>query len=395
MSVEPLITSVTARATVQPRPPRLQAIDLLRGLTIGLMIMANNNGGAQAFWIFKHADWNGFTPTDLVFPTFLFLIGVSIVFSIASRIEHGATRRSLFAHIVRRSIVLYLLGIVVNSYPHFALDTMRFYGVLPRIAACYLVVASLYLVLPAWRSALVLTVATLIGYWLLMRFVPVPGYGIPGHDVPLLDPDRNLAAWLDRQTFSAAHLYEHTRDPEGLLSTLPALATTWLGVLTGIWLRSRKTLLRKTTGIFLAGALCILLGAWWNLDFPINKKLWTSSYVLFAAGWSLLLLAYFLWLSDLRTTSANSNALSAWSRTALLVLGTNSIFAYVLSELLASTLWWIPVHKCLSLQPWLEAPILRAIPNGALAALTYASLYLVLCWLPVYLLYRRRIFIKV
>lgn len=392
MSVKILVPS---RRTPVAGRPRLQAIDLLRGLIIGLMIMANNNGGAQAFWIFKHADWNGFTPTDLVFPTFLFIVGVSIVFSTTSRIEQGATRGSLFVHIVRRSVILFLLGIVVNSYPHFALHTMRFYGVLPRIAACYLIVASLYLVLPAWRSTLTLTVSVLIGYWLLMRFVQVPGIGIPGHEVPLLDPDRNLAAWLDRRVFSAAHLYERTRDPEGLLSTLPALATTWLGLLTGVWLRSGQTLLRKTTGIVLAGVVCLLLGALWNIDFPINKKLWTSSFVLFAGGWSLLLLACFLWLSDLHPPSADVKAPSAWWRTALLALGTNAIVVYVLSELLASTLWWIPLHADIRLQPWLEAPILRAVPNGALADLTYSSLFLLICWLPVYLLYRRRIFIKI
>lgn len=392
MSAEAALTSSSAPAV---SAPRLQAIDLLRGLTIGLMIMANNNGGAQAFGMFKHADWNGCTPTDLVFPTFLFLVGVSIVLSTTSRIGHGATRTSLLAHILRRSVILYLLGIVVNSYPHFALDTMRFYGVLPRIALCYLVVASLYLARPAWRSTLALMVTALISYWLLMRFVAVPGSGVPGRDVPLLDPDRNLAAWLDRRIFTAAHLYEGTRDPEGLLSTLPALATTWLGLLTGIWLRSGHTLLRKSAVTFLAGVICVLLGALWNVDFPINKKLWTSSYVLFAGGWSLLLLAGLMWLSDLQSSSRDAQVPSAWWRTALLVLGTNAISVYVWSELLASTLWWIPVRAGLKLQQWLEAPILSAIPNGALADLTYSSLYLLLCWLPAYLLYRRRIFIKV
>jgi hypothetical protein len=223
----------------QKKPDRLLSLDLLRGLTIGFMILVNNNGdGGHAYWVLNHAEWNGFTPTDLVFPTFLFLVGISTVLSTASRLALGATRRSLFLHTLRRAVILFLLGIVVNSFPFFHLHTMRFYGVLPRIAICYLIVATLYIFRPGWRSKAGLAIAALVGYWLLMRFVPVPGYGTPTHEIPILDRDANLAAWLDRHIFSASHLYEGTRDPEGLLSTLPALATTLLGLLTGVWLRT-------------------------------------------------------------------------------------------------------------------------------------------------------------
>src|SRR5271168_2803316 len=265
------------------RPARLLSLDFLRGLTIAFMILVNNNGDEQlAYWPLKHAAWNGFTPTDLVFPTFLFLVGITTVFSTASRLAKGATKQSLFLHVLRRSIILYLLGLVVNSFPYFHLHTMRFYGVLPRIAICYLIVASLYLISPGWRSKAALAVAALAGYWILMRFVPVPGFGVPGHDIPLLDRDANLTAWLDRQIFPASHLYERTRDPEGLLSTIPAVATTLLGLLTGMWLRTQRTLGQKIGGIAIAGLTGVLLGRLWNLSFPINKKLWTSSYVLFA-----------------------------------------------------------------------------------------------------------------
>ena len=218
-----MTATVSAPAT---RSTRMMSIDVLRGLTIGFMILVNNNGdGANAYWPLKHAVWNGFTPTDLVFPTFLFLVGISTVFSTASRVAQGASRLSLFLHIIRRTVILYLLGLVVNSFPFFHLATMRFYGVLPRIAICYFFVATLYLFSTGWRDKVALLVAALVGYWLLMRFVPVPGFGLPVRDIPLLDPDRNLTAWLDRQIFSAPHLYEHTRDPEGLLSTIPALGT--------------------------------------------------------------------------------------------------------------------------------------------------------------------------
>ena len=255
------------------RPGRLLSLDLLRGLTIGFMILVNNNGSeAVAYWPLKHAAWNGFTPTDLVFPTFLFLVGISTVLSTASRLAQGATKGSLFLHTVRRAAILFLLGLLVNSFPQFHLHTLRVYGVLPRIAVCYLVVATLYLVWPGWKDKVVLVVAALVGYWVLMRFVPVPGYGVPTHDVPLLDHDGNLVAWLDRQIFSASHLYERTRDPEGLISTLPALGTALIGMLTGLWLRTGRTLGEKARGIAVAGLSGVLLGAVWNVWFPINRR---------------------------------------------------------------------------------------------------------------------------
>ena len=217
------------------------SLDVLRGLTIGFMIMVNNNGdGNRAYWAMKHAAWNGFTPTDLVFPTFLFLVGISTVFSTQARLAQGAPGNRSSSTRLRRTVILYLLGLVVNSFPFFNLHTMRFYGVLPRIAICYFVVATLYLISPGWKDKVALVIAALIGYWLLMRFVPVPGYGLPGRDVPFLDHDGNLTAWLDRQIFSASHLYERTRDPEGLLSTIPALGTALIGLLTGLWLRTSQ-----------------------------------------------------------------------------------------------------------------------------------------------------------
>jgi predicted acyltransferase len=377
------------------RPGRLLSLDVLRGLTIAFMILVNNNGNeAAAYWPLKHAAWNGFTPTDLVFPTFLFLVGISTVYSTAVRLAQGATRQSLFLHILRRSVILYLLGLVVNSFPYFHLHTMRFYGVLPRIAICYLIIASLYLLSPGWRSKAALAIAALAGYWILMRFVPVPGYGIPTHDIPLLDRDANLTAWLDRQVFSAPHLYERTRDPEGLLSTIPALATALLGLLTGIWLRTQRTLRAKAAGIATAGLTGVLLGSLWNVSFPINKKLWTSSYVFFAGGLSLLLLALCLLIVDLRqktsSTSGHSRFLSP-----VFVFGTNAISAYVFSELLQSTLTSIHPRQGINLQQLLYRSMADVIPNQAFASLLYSIAFVAICWVPVSLLYRRSIFIKI
>jgi predicted acyltransferase len=374
---------------------RLLSLDVLRGLTIAFMILVNNQGNeAAAYWPLKHAAWNGFTPTDLVFPTFLFLVGITTVFSTASRLARGATRKSLFLHVLRRSIVLYLLGLVVNSFPYFHLHTMRFYGVLPRIAICYLITASLYLISPGWRSKAAIAIVAIAGYWILMRFVPIPGYGIPGHDVPLLDRDDNLTAWLDRQIFSASHLYERTRDPEGLLSTLPAVATALLGLLTGIWLRSQRTLTAKVVGIATVGFSGVLLGGLWNLSFPINKKLWTSSFVLFAGGFSLLLLALCLVIVDLPRNSSTGPDRSRFL-TPFFVFGTNAISAYVFSELLQSLFGAIHPRSNLNLQQVLYQPIQHIVSNQALASLLYSLGFVAICWLFVSVLYRRKIFIRV
>jgi len=374
---------------------RLLSLDVLRGLTIAFMILVNNNGNeAAAYSPLKHSAWNGFTPTDLVFPTFLFLVGVTTVFSTSSRLAKGATRQSLFLHVLRRSIILYLLGLVVNSFPYFHLHTMRFYGVLPRIAICYFLTASLYLISQGWRSKVAIGIAALVGYWILMRFVPVPGYGIPTHDIPILDRDANLTAWLDRQIFSASHLYERTRDPEGLLSTIPAVATTLLGLLTGIWLRTQRTLVEKGVGIATAGLSGVLLGGLWNLSFPINKKLWTSSYVLFAGGLSLLLLALCLLIVDLRKRNPAEPGHSRLL-TPLFVFGTNAISAYVFSELLQSTLTSIHPRQNLNLQQLLYQFIQHIVPNPAFASLVYSLGFVAVCWLFVSVLYRRRIFIRI
>jgi predicted acyltransferase len=389
---------MTTQTTAVVKPARMLSLDALRGLDIAFMILVNNNGDEHhAYWALKHAAWNGFTPTDLVFPTFLFLVGVSTVFSTASRVAQGASKTSLFFHVLRRAVILFLLGLIVNSFPHFNLHTIRIYGVLPRIAICYLIVATFYLVSPDWRSKVGVAVACLAGYWILMRYVPVPGYGMPGRDIPLLDHDANLVAWLDRQIFSAPHLYERTRDPEGLLSTIPALATALFGLLTGIWLRTSRTPAQKAKGIAIAGLCSVALGGIWNFAFPINKKLWTSSYVLFAAGLSLLLLALSMWIVDLRSKSnaaAPPTKPSPWLRP-LMVFGTNAIFAYVLSELLASALENIHISSTVNLQEATYRAIFHMIPNAPLASLLYSLAFVAVCWIPTYLLYRQRIFIKI
>jgi predicted acyltransferase len=376
---------------------RYLAVDLLRGLTIAFMILVNDNGDERvAFWPLKHAAWNGFTPTDLVFPTFLFLVGASIVFSTESRLSRGVTQATLFAHTVRRAVILFLLGLVVNSAPFFRLSTMRYYGVLPRIALCYLIVATLYIFIrpqgstagqPAVADKVGLLVVCLIGYYILMRFMPVPGFGLPGRDIPFLDHDANIVAWLDRHIFSATHLYERTRDPEGLLSTIPAIGTTLLGVLTGLFLRSPGSDSRKSATLAIAGVSCVGLGLAWNPWFPINKKLWTSSFVLYAAGWSLLILAVFWFLVQVRQYRRGT-----WP---LLVFGMNAITAYVISEVMAACLSHVHVGQNSNVLHSAYQQIAAVVPWPPVASLTYSLLYVLVCWLIVLPLYRRKIFIKI
>jgi predicted acyltransferase len=390
-----------ASSTVSPiagKPARLLSLDLLRGITIAFMILVNNAGSeSDAYWPLQHAAWNGFTPTDLVFPTFLLLVGVSLVLAVNSRLARGATRMSILVQALRRAAILILLGVVVNSFPFFHLSTMRFFGVLQRIGICYLIATVLLLIDRGWRSKLAVAVSALVGYWLLMRFVPIPGYGVPTHAVALLDPDLNIAAWTDRHLFSAAHLYEHTRDPEGLLSTIPAVATILIGVLCGFWIRTSHTVLQKLRGIAIAGAGLVGTGLLWNIWFPINKKLWTSSYVLFAAGLSLLLFAFTIFLVDVRKSGTTDAERDRHPRLLMpfFVFGVNSIAAYVVSELLAPSLDLIHIGPKMRIPQWLYLHLLRLTNNASLASLIYSLLFVAACWVPIYVLYRKRIMIKV
>ncbi len=366
---------------------RFVSIDLLRGITIAFMILVNNNGDeAHAFWALKHAQWNGFTPTDLVFPTFLFVVGISLVFSTDARLRKGQSRLSIAAHACRRAAILFLLGLVVNGYPYFPLDSLRIYGVLQRIAICYLLGTFLYLMSRRiWLQA-TLFVAVLVGYWILMRWVPVPGYGLPGRDIPLLDPNANLVAWVDRHLLPG-RLYQGTRDPEGLLSTIPAMGTLLLGMITARWLRSAAALRQKFTMLLIAGAVAVAAGALWGLWFPINKRVWTSSYVLYAGGWSLLACALCFWIVEIRR---QRRGLFPW-----LVFGTNAIAVYMFAELLQSTLSAIHLNRSLTVQRWLYLHIVAVVPWPAWASLFYSIGFVAVCFVPAVILYRRRIFIRI
>ncbi len=353
------------------------------------MILVNDPGNDHAFGPLKHAEWNGWTMTDLIFPFFLFIVGVSLVLSTASRVARGESKGKLALHALRRAIIIFAIGLFLYGFPYFVLSTWRIPGVLQRIAVCYLIAALLYLWTgPRLRWAVI--VAALIGYWILMRFVPVPGFGTPGVDIPLLDPDKNLAAWLDRRLMMG-HLYERVRDPEGLLSTLPAIGTCLLGVVTGEWVRKfREHSINLLKRLVIAGIVCVALGEAWGVFFPINKKLWTSSYVLLTAGLAMLALAACYWLIDLKGWKGK------WTLPAL-VFGTNAIVAYAFSELLAICGYRFPVTYMGKKTSWQEATysMLFAKLPPAWGSLAFSILFVAACFIPVWVLWKKKIFVKV
>lgn len=377
-----------------PEPARrLLSLDVMRGITIAFMIMVNNNGGRGSWRFMNHAAWNGLTATDLVFPTFVFVMGVSVVFAIESRLARGATRRQLIRHVLQRAVILCLLGIVVNSFPFFELEHMRFYGVLQRIAVCYLAVSLLYLWdSRAWPLAAALVV-TLVVYWALVRWVPVPGAGVPGRDVPFMDVHQNLVSWIDRQLFPH-HLYRdlpdhNMRDPEGLLSDLPAIGTALMGMLSGIWLRTRQSIAAKAKGLAVAAIGSLALGYLWSPWFPLNKNMWTSSYVLVAGGYSLALLTIAFWAVEQKGWRTGWTWI--W-----LVFGSNAIAAYMFSELLPGVLYnidFISGGKPTDVITFVFDHVFAYIPDPGWAAFAYSVSFTAFCFVPVWMLYRRRIFL--
>jgi len=385
-------TTESADAPPASAPGRLMSLDVFRGATIAAMILVNDAGdGPISYGPLRHSLWNGWTPTDLVFPFFVFIVGVAMAFSFSSRSKRGASRGRLILHVLWRGVVLFALGLFINGFPdHYQPATLRIYGVLQRIALCYVLTA----VLALWtgrRTQIGIAAACLMGYWIVMRYVPVPGYGVPTHDIPLLDPNRNMVAWLDRKLLWG-HLYERTRDPEGLLSTVPAVATCVLGLLTGAWLRSYRSLATKFAGMVACGILLVTAGKIWNIWFPINKKLWTSSYVLFTAGLALLCLALCYWVLDIRRWRGR------WTQP-FLVFGMNAIAAYVLSEALAGFLDSMKAHladgRILNWHELIYERVFWPLGNPRNTSLMYALVYVALCWAVMWVLYRRRIFLKV
>ncbi len=279
---------------------RLLALDVFRGLTVASMLLVNNPGTWSAIYPpLQHAPWHGWTPTDLIFPFFLFIVGVTTHLSITSRRERGDDRSTLVKQVLVRGGLIMVFGLLLAAFPWFPftrITEVRFPGVLQRIGLAYVIAGGLYLH-TTWRSRAVLLALFLIGYWALMTLVPVPGYGLGAFNLD--DPSGSLAAWIDRSVFGS-HLWRSSRtwDPEGLLSTLPAIGTVISGTLAGEWLTTRRVMSERLLALACAGALAMVAGLMWHWVFPMNKSLWTSSYVVFTSGMALLALATCTWLTD-------------------------------------------------------------------------------------------------
>lgn len=372
-------------------PGRILSLDVYRGLAVAGMILVDNPGNDTAtYWPLKHADWNGWTPADLIFPSFLFIVGVSMVFSLSARLARGESPQKIFLHVIRRCLLLLLIGLFVNGFPLFDLHTMRLEGVVQRIALCYLVAAVLVL-WTDWRKQLVALVICLAGYWALLRFVPVPGFGTPGRDFPFMDPYRNLPAWLDRKLFMG-HLYNDTRDPEGLIHTIPAIGTALAGVLTGHWLRSTRSARAKFAWMVAAGVAGLFAGKLLDQWFPINKNLWTSSFVIFTAGFALVFLALLYWVLEIKRWRG------AWTMP-ILVLGMNAIAGFVADALVYGPMWSLHTQQADGTTvTWMDYAWNRvsSLPvSMGIASLLYSAGALIFCWLLLWLLWRKRIFMKV
>jgi predicted acyltransferase len=370
---------------------RLVSLDVFRGLTIALMVLVNAQDEEIAYWPLVHPAWNGWTPTDLVFPFFLFIVGVSMTFSFAARLDRGDSRGEILKHTLRRGAILFLIGVVLHVVPHVYRGVgVRYAGVLQRIAICAVVTAALVL-WTSWRTQALVVLACLAGYWAALRFIPVPGYGTPTVDVPLLDPDGNLTAWLDRQ-FLPGRLYEETRDPEGILSTIPSVATTLLGALTGAWLRGRRSPVSKAIGMAAAGVLGLALGQILSVWLPLNKKMWTSSFAVFMAGFALVVLAFCYWAVDIRK----------WRGRVLdpiLAFGMNAIAAYVLAESVSIAIEMFPFGgrggdtlKELVIEHHLME---GAGLSAADASLVWSLGFVLLIWLAMWALQRKKIFFRI
>jgi predicted acyltransferase len=361
---------------------RLVSLDAFRGMTIAGMILVNNPGSwAHIYAPLRHAEWHGWTPTDLIFPFFLFIVGVAIPFSFGRRLSRGDNRRDLLLHILRRSLILFGLGLFMAAFPRFHLGNLRIMGVLQRIGLVYLVAAPAFLFLGR-RGRGWMVAGLLLGYWALLTLVPVPGFG-PGD----LSPEGNLGAYMDRMILGD-RLWRANWDPEGLLSTLPAVATTLLGMFAGEWLRSPTRSPSKTVGLLLGGMVALALGQLWGLVFPINKGLWTSSYVLFTAGAGSVLLAGFYWMIDVRRWRA-------WARP-FVIYGMNAIAVFVASGLLAKLMGLILVGSDdLPLKPWIYDRVFVSWAGPLNGSLAFALSYVLVWLLLMGILYRRRIFIKI
>lgn len=356
---------------------RLVSLDAFRGATMAAMVLVNNNGDSRStFPPLLHAKWNGWTFTDLVFPFFLWIVGISMTLSYARRVESGADKRLLLLHSLRRAALIFGLGLLLNGFPNYDLSTLRIPGVLQRIAVCYFI-GSCILLYTGWRGMIAALVACCTAYWVLMTSIDVPGYGRG-----VLEPIGNFGQWVD-QLLLPGHLYSQTRiwDPEGFVSTLPAIANVLFGALAGLLLR-RGDLppAEKTSWLFVCGLALASLAGFLDHFMPINKQLWTPPYALLTSGFAFAGFAASYWLIDVKGFSRHTGP--------FVIYGSNAIVVYAASGLFARLLSLTGIR-----QPLYEG-FFAAVAPPMLASLLYALMHVAVMYLLAWGLYRRGWFVR-
>ena len=397
---------------------RLLSLDVFRGLTVAGMLLVNDPGTWSAIYPpLEHATWNGWTPTDLVFPFFLFIVGITTHLSLGARRSRGASESEIRKQILRRGALIFLLGFLLNGFPFFTWGSVtgvadptflqrvvdrlfhwRIMGVLQRIGLAYMCAAVLTQGVSVKR--IVGTIGgLLLGYWIVMTMLPVPGTGGTVGALLLDVPSSTMAAYWDRffLDWSRFGLGNHiwsgsvTFDPEGLLSTIPAICTAMLGVLAGRWIGRERPLEERLNGLFAAGCLAMTFGMIWNWAFPINKSIWTSSYVIFTAGLAAVTIATIMWLVDI-------HGFKRWT-TFFVIYGTNPLIAFMGSGLLARLIYSVIFVRYHGQRMPLESAIYQSMFASWLtpvnASLAFALCFVGLWFCILYGLYRRRIFLKV
>jgi predicted acyltransferase len=416
---EPLSSATSATplrsegAPAAPARERLLSLDVFRGMTVAGMLLVNNPGSWAAIYPpLEHAEWHGWTPTDLIFPFFLFIVGITTQLSLGARRAQGADDGAVLRALLKRGAMIFLLGLALSAFPFFQwgpiqgiadpsfgervvyrLEHLRVMGVLQRIGLAY-IVAGVLTLRTTLKQQVVILAAILYGYWLAMTVVTVPGTDLPGLFL-LGEPGHTLDAWLDRTILTPAHLWvggEGLRDPEGLLSTLPAAGTVMLGNFAGRWIGQReRPLPERLSGLFAAGAIAMMLGLMWHWVFPINKSLWTSSYTLFTGGTAAVALATIMWIVD-------QQRVRGWTKP-FVVYGVNPMLAFLGSGIMARMIYSIlkvdvggrPVALQKAVHDALFASWL-APRNASLAfALAFVGVWLAVLWV----CYRRNIIFKV
>ena len=375
---------------------RLSSLDVFRGITIAAMILANMAGVADdVYRPLSHSEWHGCTPTDLIFPCFLFIVGVAMTFSLSKYTAENKPTKAVYLRILRRTAILFILGLVLNGFWNqgvwtFDLSSIRLMGVLQRIALTYLFASLIVLKLPR-KSQWLVAGGLLIAYWLTMMYIPVPDYG-----AGVLTREGNFGAFIDRLIIPKAHLYKgdgfnFMGDPEGLFSTIPAIVSVLAGYFTGEWIKDKKQATSQTSmDLVLFGLCCLVIAIIWDVAFPMNKKLWTSSYVLFTSGWALMLLAACYELIEVRL-------IKRWSKP-FEIMGLNAIALFVASVFLikiAAKTQLGTGETAVSIYNWIYQNIFASWAGNFNGSFLFALVTLLFWYGVAVLMYQKRWFIKV